>query len=84
MTPEEILAGLKSLGVDGKLLRMCDVQRVTLNDVLGRKRYPEVVEVRHGFWRWLHAHMGFSLSRIARVWGVDHTTVMNAVHKEET
>lgn len=44
-------------------------------------RTPAAVRARHATWRELRHTHSWSLPRIARVFGVDHTTVLAAVRK---
>jgi len=44
-------------------------------------RTPAAVKARHATWRELRHVLGWSLPRIARVFGCDHTTVLAALRK---
>lgn len=46
--------------------------------ILSSRRTPAVLAARWAVWRELHELDGFGFAPIARAWGCDHTTVMNA------
>lgn len=60
-----------------------EAYELTVEDVLSRKRAQEYVLARRMAMGILHGH-GWTLSRIGRIWGMDHTTVRYALqqHKE--
>ena len=49
-------------------------------DVLGRRRFKELVRIRHWLWSECVAR-GMSLSGTGRLFAVDHTTVIGALEK---
>lgn len=55
---------------------------VTLDELLGRNRTPSAVRARRAFWFELR-EMGMSYPRIAKLCGVDHTTVLYGVRVAE-
>lgn len=59
---------------------LCKRSGVTFREVEGQSRESHVVEARHGIWGLL-AGDGCSASHIARLYGVDHTTVLHAIRK---
>lgn len=51
---------------------------IPVEDILGRRRDPEVVAARHRLWTMLH-DSGLSLSAIGLAVGVDHSSVRYAL-----
>ena len=49
-------------------------EHTTVERVMGRGRHAEVVRARVAVWRVLRAH-GWSLTRIGRFFGRDHSTI---------
>lgn len=54
---------------------------VELEALFSRRREQPGCLARHTFWTYLYDGMGWSYPRIARIWGVDHTTVMSGVKR---
>lgn len=54
---------------------------VELEALVNRRREQPGCDARHTFWTYLYDGLGWSYPRIARIWGVDHTTVMSGVKK---
>ena len=77
------VAKLCQLGVLELVVDAAKRHGATLDDVLGRDRRPRLVAARHACWFVLydHATLRFSFPDIGELWGVDHTTVMSAVHR---
>lgn len=55
---------------------------VTLDELLGRTRTPSAVRARRAFWLELR-ELGMSYPHIAKLCGVDHTTVLYGVRVAE-
>lgn len=51
------------------------------HELLGRKRWPALMRLRHQMWRQLRA-LGWSYPRIGRACAVDHSTVHVALRKD--
>ncbi len=77
MTPTErrIRARPRLLALVRKIV---EARMLCLDDVCGRHRGPAAVAGRHECW-WHLRSMGWSYPEIGRLWGVHHTTVMEAV-----
>lgn len=56
---------------------------VSLDDVLSGHRSPPVARARHRAWWEIHRAGRYSYPYVARVWGVDHTSVMHGVTTHE-
>lgn len=65
-----------------ELERLCEIHHVAPSEVLGRRKYPSLVMVRHKLWHYLR-EVGWSYPYIARHFGVDHTTVISGVRRIE-
>ncbi len=52
-------------------------------DLLGTSRKKPLIDYRHVYW-WLLYQSGFSFSKIGRLNGIKHTTVMKAIDQVET
>lgn len=59
-------------------ISLCSSCGIRLNDTLVKTHVREVVRARHGIWVMMHAK-GAGISQIARVFGVDHSTVFYAI-----
>ena len=53
----------------------------TVDAMFSRRRFPETVAARSEAWFVLYDHHGYSMARIGRIWGRDHTTIMHGVNK---
>lgn len=62
---------------DATLREVCEYHRVSEEDVRGTSHLEEHVEARHDWWATLWAS-GWSYSRIGRVVGRNHSTIMEA------
>jgi DnaA-like protein len=75
----EICAELR----DRDLYDLCDSvarrQGVRLADICSPSRAVDVVEARHAIWHRLYVFFGGNASAVARVFGVDHATVLSAM-----
>lgn len=61
--------------------KMAERYGTTVDEIFGRRRFPEVVEARFHVWSVLNRQHGYSTARIGRIWGRDHTTVMHGLKK---
>lgn len=81
MTAAAVIERLQGRDLHSVACAVCKVKRVPIAEICGRSRHPETVEVRHMVWGVFREKLGMSYSAIARVWDVDHTTVMAALKK---
>lgn len=63
--------------------RIAKEHHVTLDEVLGRDRHAHVARARHECWFYLRGE-GLSFPSIARLWGVNHTSIMSGVARAFT
>lgn len=63
--------------------KVCAEYGVSLHDVLVQNRTKTVVQARHRIWTIFRHTLDLSYPEIGAVFGVDHTTVVCAVHKRE-
>jgi len=52
---------------------------VTVDELLGRERTPAASHARHALWEALNATGHWSLSRIGKVFGRDHVTILQGI-----
>jgi chromosomal replication initiation ATPase DnaA len=78
--PTEILLELERRGLAGLATRVADLHGVDVLAMLGHRRFRELSRARQVLWAVL-ATRGWSLSRIARVFDRDHTTVLVGVRR---
>lgn len=76
---ERILKELRRRGLDEIVERHALTRNVTVMEVVGRRRYKNIAAARHGVWRELRLAKRLSFPEIARLFDVDHTTVMSGV-----
>lgn len=69
------LAELELLGVTEAIAR---TYHVTVDELLGTMRCPPIPAARRSLWLEL-VHRGFSLARIGRIVGRDHSTILDGV-----
>jgi len=55
--------------------------RIRPGDINRETRERPVVEARQAVWYMASQHMGYSASRLARIYGKDHTTVLSGIRK---
>jgi hypothetical protein len=72
-----VLAELDRRGLRDRSEKIAAAYRVPLADVVTTTHRPEVVAARHAIWIWQIDELG-SQSAVARMWGVDRTSVMYA------
>jgi len=65
-----------------ELERIAAHHGVDLNDAMSKSRLQKYVRARHVMWAALR-HRGYSLPRIAAIFGVDHTSVRGALNKQK-
>ena len=53
----------------------------TVDEIFSRRRFPEVVEARSHVWSILYRQHGYTMARIGRIWGRDHSTVLHGIRK---
>lgn len=78
-----VIAALDRLGARKWCEQLAKRNGVLLSDVFGRSRAPSVVRVRHEAMVVLKDTLALSLKETARLFGVDHTTVLNAERKRK-
>lgn len=59
----------------------CDECDVPVDDVLGERRLASLCATRHLVWFYLYRETRLSYPEIGRIFEVDHTTVLSAVHR---
>lgn len=67
---------------DEVLQAVSEKHAVSEPDILGKSRRREIVHARWEVMAILHG-MGWGFSRIARMFGIDHTTVMHGIKSHE-
>jgi len=78
---KEILEALEERGLLEASRDIANSHHATMFEVCGRTRYSTIVRARHAIWLYLRT-LGFSYPEIARIWDVDHTSVLSAVKRE--
>lgn len=78
MTVDEVKKTLAEHGLLEFVEAECRRRNVPIDWVLGRERYASVARVRHEIWFAIRETLDFSYPHIARVFGVDHSTVRDA------
>jgi chromosomal replication initiation ATPase DnaA len=73
------ISRLTTLGLIGEARTIAENCGVTLDEMLGRGRYKSMCEARHELWRLTRERFGYSYPQVAKLYGVDHTTVMAAL-----
>lgn len=64
--------------------RIADAHGLTLERLLSRDRTANVVAARHELWLIVRSTLGdMSYPELARVFEVDHTTILHAAHKRK-
>lgn len=53
----------------------------SVDDIFGRRRFPEAVAARSHVWSILYQEHGYTMARIGRIWQRDHTTIMHGINK---
>ena len=78
-----VRANLDELGLLDCAKAVAAQHGVSLDLVLGGSRIASAAAARHRLWIDMRHSLAMSFQEIAMVFGVDHTTVMNAVHERE-
>lgn len=81
MRLERVLDRLESRGLRGLVDSACAETGISITEVIGRRRFASITRARHMLWFWLYRETGLSYPEIGRIFEVDHTTVLAAVHK---
>lgn len=63
------------------LLRASQVTGQPIDALMSRRRDQATVRARWAAWRWLHEDQGLAKAAIARLWNMDHTSVVHALRK---
>lgn len=81
VTWDEFKSALAENGLLTEMVRVCAENFVYLVDVFGDGRPKSICLARDSCWTWLIDHANRSHSEVARMWGRDHTTILNAVKR---
>lgn len=81
-TPDAVRDELEDRGLLPMLYDVCSGFHLLPLEVCGRDRKSHVVAGRHALWKRLREETGWSYPAIAKLFGVDHTTVLMACRKE--
>jgi hypothetical protein len=76
-------ARLSRLGVLSICERLCEAYGETLADVLGSRRFANLVRVRHHIWSLVMWTCDLSLSATARLFGMDRDAIRNGLASHE-
>ncbi len=83
MTGQQVMARLRERDGDGELLglvkRIAAAHHVTQEELLSHDRGAAACRARHAFWSRLSETGHWSFSRIGKVFGYDHVSVMNGI-----
>lgn len=69
-----VVEALEARGLREPLVAVVRPMGVTMFEACGRTRSTRIVAARHAAWKKLR-ELGFSLNEIARLWGVDQSSV---------
>lgn len=83
MNRNDIQEALRRMGVLMWAREYCVSQGSTLLEVLSSDRHASVARARHRLWTVMRHTLGLSYPELARIFGVDHTTIMSGVKKCE-
>lgn len=61
--------------------RVCREMYVSIDQIRGKDRFPEIVAARHKVWHLAYTELGYSMARIGRIYGRDHTTIKHGIHR---
>ena len=81
-TPAAIIRDLETRDLLGLAKEIARKHRVTLEELLGRRRRGPEASARHELWHRLYEEIP-SLPKLGEIFGRDHTTVMAGVHKHD-
>lgn len=82
--PDRVAGNLARLGALSSAFTVCRQYGVEPRLVFGKCRTVTVARCRWHIWTLLRHTLVMSYPEIARVWDVDHTTVLMGVRKRET
>ncbi len=78
---EQVRANLAIAGALDFAERFCLRCGVAFADVVGVARWANVVRVRHHLWMLVRNSLGLGVAETARIFCVDHTSVLHAEQK---
>lgn len=85
--PEELLLrlwkGLEEAGLLPHLWGIATLEGVTLADILSRSRMKSIVRARHACFWMIREGYGKSSTEVGKLFGVDHTTVLDGIRSHE-
>jgi hypothetical protein len=76
---EEVIARLRERDLYDLCADVARVYRIPLEEICNGSRQSDIVEARHAVWLKIYHWFGGNLSATARLFGVDHTSVLHAV-----
>jgi chromosomal replication initiation ATPase DnaA len=76
-----ILASLNERDLLEPAKAIAKKHHVSVRDMLGPTRYPELSSARREFWHYLTSEAQFSTKAVERLLGVDHSSVIYGVRK---
>lgn len=78
---EEVIARLRERDLYDLCADLAHIHRIPLEEICNGSRQSDVVEARHAVWVKIYYWFGGNLSATARLFGVDHTSVLYAVRQ---
>ena len=60
---------------------IAEAANITVEDLYSRDRSRGVADARHAVWYIAHKHMHYSSPFIGKLYGRDHTTILNGVNR---
>ncbi len=79
--PKWVLKQLDKLEAAEWAIKFCRSRGYPFRTVVGPSHYPDIVAVRHELWTCLRDTLGLSSKRVGEIFGVDHSTVLNAAER---
>lgn len=82
---EKFISRLKEMGIFDEVVQLIRPRGVSIEDLISRDRHKNVSAARHEIMYWIRTKLKWSYPEIGRLFGRDHTTVLDAcrkVHKE--
>lgn len=83
LSVEEVRENLRRAKALSMVQRLCAARMVAFERVCGRDRHKSVTRARHEIWSLLRSSTEMSYPEIGALFGVDHTSVMDAIKKRE-
>ena len=77
----DVAEALEERGLLEEVAAIVRAHYVTMYEACSPKRTKKIVEARHAAWKLLR-DKGFSYPEIGSLWGVNHTSVMEALKKK--